>query len=114
GDRCLYQVAQAIQQATKRPADLVARYGGEEFAIVLPNTLAKGAIYVAQQIRANVKQLSIDHALSPLDSQISISLGVATMIPNHHQSPADLLSIADQALYQAKASGRDCICLATS
>jgi diguanylate cyclase (GGDEF)-like protein len=114
GDRCLYQVAQAIRNAVKRPADLVARYGGEEFAVVLPDTEAKGAIHVAKEIRHHIKQLDLEHVESPIEGKISLSLGVASLIPDVNLTPATLISIADHALYQAKASGRDCICLSAS
>jgi diguanylate cyclase (GGDEF)-like protein len=114
GDRCLYQVAQAIQTAVKRPADVVARYGGEEFAVILPDTESKGAIHVAKEIREQVKQMNLDHVESPIERKVSLSLGVASLMPDSNLMPAKLIAIADQALYQAKASGRDCICLSTS
>jgi diguanylate cyclase (GGDEF)-like protein len=61
GDECLYQVARAMKQAVKRPADLVARYGGEEFAVILPNTPGEGAMRVAQEIQSFVRELAIAH-----------------------------------------------------
>ena len=115
GDRCLQQVAQAISRVIKRPADLVARYGGEEFAIILPHTEAQGAAHVAELIRLEVKSLEIPHNIhqlsqaesSAIKTYITLSLGVASMIPDHASSPARLIFNADHALYAAKAEGRD-------
>jgi diguanylate cyclase (GGDEF)-like protein len=111
GDDCLYQVAQAIAGVVQRPADLVARYGGEEFIVLLPNTDAKGAVHLAKAIRNYLRERDILHSKSPIDHRISLSLGVATMIPSITQEPYGLIAAADKALYQAKASGRDCVCL---
>lgn len=111
GDKCLQQVAKAISSAVKRPADLVARYGGEEFVVILPNTRASGAFYVAEQIRVAVKALEITHANSQIDKYVTLSLGVATIFPGHKSWPATLIAAADQALYQAKAQGRDRVIL---
>jgi diguanylate cyclase (GGDEF)-like protein len=107
GDRCLQQVAKAIEATTKRPADLVARYGGEEFAIVLPNTSVRGAIQLAEQIRSEVAALNIPHACSPIGNMVTISLGAAYAIACSDTSFEALIAQADAALYQAKASGRD-------
>lgn len=112
GDRCLVRVAQILSKAARRPADLVARYGGEEFTLILPNTSAQGAIYVAQTILDELKAKAIPHAGSPIAGIVTISLGVATMIPNHEQSPETLIFKADEALYQAKKSGRNAAVLA--
>lgn len=107
GDRCLQEVANVIRQCVKRPADLAARYGGEEFAVILPNTKREGAIKVAEEIRQNIKDLEIPHCHSPICSSVTLSLGVASIIPHHDISPVMLIRSADQALYQAKSEGRD-------
>jgi len=109
GDDALRQVAQAIAQVVKRPADLVARYGGEEFAVILPNTDAAGAAIVAAQMQANVRALQIPHASSQVAEFVTLSLGVATTIPHHQLSSATLIGAADQGLYRAKAQGRNCV-----
>lgn len=106
GDRCLQQVAQAIQQAAKRPADLVARYGGEEFAVILPNTSPIGAMLLAEEIGQKVRALGIPHPRSPHQC-VTLSLGVAGFVPSRKRSLADLIAKADGALYQAKSDGRD-------
>ncbi len=107
GDECLQQVAQAIKRAVKRPADLVARYGGEEFAVILPNTNDEGALQVAEQIRFSVRTFAIAHPLSPASEYVTLSVGVSCTVPCHEASPEALIAAADQALYQAKESGRD-------
>nr|WP_290222217.1 EAL domain-containing protein [Trichocoleus desertorum] len=109
GDDALRQVAQAIAQAVKRPADLVARYGGEEFAVILPNTDAAAAAIVAAQMQANVRALQIPHASSQVAEFITLSLGVAATIPQNQFSSATLIVAADQGLYRAKAQGRNCV-----
>ncbi|MBW4486828.1 MAG: EAL domain-containing protein [Trichocoleus desertorum ATA4-8-CV12] len=109
GDDALRQVAQAIAQAVKRPADLVARYGGEEFAVILANTDAAGAAIVAAQMQANVRALQIPHASSQVAEFITLSLGIATTIPKNQFSSATLIVAADQGLYRAKAQGRNCL-----
>lgn len=107
GDECLIQVASAIEKSIKRPADLVARYGGEEFAVILPNTDAAGATCVAEEIRIAIKALEIPHCTSRVSDRVTISLGVATIVPFPAFSPEMLIDAADRALYQAKDRGRD-------
>jgi len=107
GDICLKKVAQAIAQTVTRPADLVARYGGEEFVVVLPQTNLEKAVYLAEQIRHQVKSLQIPHQSSRVGDYVTLSLGVACTIPKHDLSHTRLLQATDEALYQAKQNGRD-------
>ncbi|MBD1894572.1 diguanylate cyclase [Coleofasciculus sp. FACHB-129] len=107
GDSCLRQVAGAIRLMLKRSTDLVARYGGEEFALILPNTPSAGANYIAESIRSMVKSLEIVHVHSPVSPYVTLSLGVASIVPSLTSSPAALIAAADEALYQAKKEGRD-------
>lgn len=107
GDKCLEKIAKKIQQVVKRPSDLVARYGGEEFAVILPNTSLSGAIHVAKEIQAAIKELAIAHDRSKVSNIVTLSLGVASILPTISSSPTTLLTIADRALYQAKERGRD-------
>ncbi|WP_414548919.1 diguanylate cyclase domain-containing protein [Anabaena sp. CCY 0017] len=107
GDDCLLFVAQALQQTIKRSTDLAARYGGEEFVVILTNTDTEGAIQVAEEIRTAMQQLNIPHAASAVKGYVTLSIGIATLIPTPDMVPLDLISAADQALYQAKAQGRN-------
>lgn len=107
GDRCLREVAQAIQSAGMRSADLTARYGGEEFAVILPNTSAAGAKKVATKICARVKALQVAHANSGVCNYITLSLGVASTIPLSETDASMLIDQADKALYRAKKNGRN-------
>lgn len=109
GDDTLRQVAQAIQQALKHPHGLVARYGGEEFAVILPNTDMTAAIAVATEIQTNINALQLRHPHSQVSEHITLSLGLATIIPHERSSSTILVAAADQALYQAKAQGRNCV-----
>ncbi|MDJ0571134.1 MAG: diguanylate cyclase, partial [Pleurocapsa sp. MO_192.B19] len=109
GDKCLQQVVKAISSALKRPGDILARYGGEEFVVILPQTPQSGAAKVAETIRNAVKSLKIPHHNSLVDSVITVSLGVASTIPDAVDNPQLLIEAADLALYQSKDRGRDCV-----
>ncbi|MBK1988654.1 diguanylate cyclase [Sphaerospermopsis aphanizomenoides BCCUSP55] len=114
GDECLKQVAKIISQAIQRPADLLARYGGEEFVLILPYTDTEGAIHIAQSIRYQITNMAIPHVSSQVSQYVTLSLGIATLIPDSQCSPQCLISQADQALYQAKQAGRNCYAIASS
>jgi diguanylate cyclase (GGDEF)-like protein/PAS domain S-box-containing protein len=107
GDEALKQVAAALGSAVKRPADLVARYGGEEFALVLPNTHQEGALHIAESIHKAIKLLKLVHRSSSVNSYLTLSIGVACVIPRPDTSATALVAAADAGLYQAKGTGRD-------
>jgi diguanylate cyclase (GGDEF)-like protein/PAS domain S-box-containing protein len=107
GDRCLQQFAQTLDAVVKRSSDLVARYGGEEFAILLPDTDPTGAIQIAEQIQQAVAQLQIPHVRSSISRYITVSIGIACLSSAQELSPEDLIAIADLALYEVKANGRN-------
>jgi diguanylate cyclase (GGDEF)-like protein len=111
GDDCLKRVAQALKTSVKRPSDLVCRYGGEEFAVILPNTDLTGVIEVAKIIQLVIKELKLAHAVSPISSNITLSLGISSQIPTQQSSTKLLINAADTALYEAKKQGRDRYCL---
>ncbi|MFL5280224.1 MAG: diguanylate cyclase domain-containing protein [Rhodopila sp.] len=106
GDEALRAIARCIQQCLRRPGDIGARYGGEEFAVVLPATDADGALCVAQAVREAVGACAIAHDLAPM-GHVTVSIGVATAASGG--DPAALVARADQALYQAKGGGRNCV-----
>ena len=107
GDECLRQVARAIGDGINRPADLVARYGGEEFAVILPNTSIQGAVMVAEHIQLKIAALQLPHAGSQVSQYVTVSLGVASMVPTSESVASIVIAASDQALYQAKRLGRD-------
>lgn len=107
GDECLQKIAKAIESSLNRPSDLAARYGGEEFAVILPGTVALGAIHVAERIRSSIQDVNIPHAASAVSQYVSLSLGVACVIPVQNSQPASLIKVADKALYEAKRNGRN-------
>lgn len=109
GDQCLKQVAQALNQAVKRPADLVARYGGEEFMVILPNTPLEGSLKVARDIQKTLQHFKINHEASSISQHVTLSIGIANTIPENIYQPTTLIKAADAALYTAKQNGRNCI-----
>ena len=107
GDQCLKTIARTLEKNIRRPTDLVARYGGEEFACILPTTDSVGALNRALELLKAVRDLKIEHASSDVAPEITISAGVATLIPDRSNSLVDLLGLADKALYLAKEGGRN-------
>ncbi len=106
GDECLRAVARCIQATARRPTDLAARYGGEEFAVILPETDARGAFVIAETLKAAVRDLQLEHNGSE-KKVVTVSIGVATFEGTGELEIAKLLRRADEALYGAKAAGRD-------
>lgn len=108
GDRCLIEIAAALSDCIRRPADLIARYGGEEFVALLPNTDDEGAAWVAARMCEAILQLQIPHERSPVASVVTISAGASTLVPTTDRDPTVLIACADSALYRAKQAGRNC------
>ncbi|MCG7586063.1 diguanylate cyclase domain-containing protein [Photobacterium sp. OFAV2-7] len=108
GDCALREVAKVFRSVVKRETDEVARYGGEEFAFLLPNTDIKGGEVVAEKVHQRMAEKEITHLYSDVDTKLTVSLGVATIIPLPTQDYGDLVEMADVALYKAKAAGRNC------
>lgn len=111
GDACLRSIADAVQLALKRPADLLARYGGEELVVILPSTDSDGALQIAEHIRYGIEDLDIPHT-GNAGNRVTISIGCATLVPLPGSAPAALMLAADRALYQAKSFGRNRVQLA--
>ena len=107
GDRCLREVARAIESCVRRGGDFCARYGGEEFVVVLPQTSLKGALKVTERIKDSVERLSIPHEGSPF-GHVTVSIGLAHMEKiEDGLFPENLIKLADKALYEAKKRGRN-------
>jgi len=111
GDAALRDVAELITTHGRRTSDLVARYGGEEFALLAAATDAADAFSVAEDICGELARRALPHEQSPFGI-MTISIGVAVMIPTGHTSPEDLVQLADQTLYRAKEKGRNMALLA--
>ena len=107
GDEALRRVAQTVKLSVPGALDIVARYGGEEFAAVLYGVDAEQATAVADRMRCAVKELCIEHGNSRTASSVTISVGVAVIEPTAERNVRGALQLADQALYAAKARGRN-------
>ncbi len=111
GDLCLKKTAAVLTEHLKRPADLAVRYGGEEFAILLPETDLDGAVVVANACRAHMERLALENPATP-HGIVTLSIGVASVVPSSASTAEQLIACADQALYAAKHGGRNCVCKA--
>jgi diguanylate cyclase (GGDEF)-like protein len=107
GDECLKTIAKALQNSLNRARDFVSRYGGEEFICILPNTQKEGAINKAEELRAKIEALNIEHKSSTISDVVTISIGVSTIIPDETNDPKELIKKADNALYLSKERGRN-------
>lgn len=106
GDDALAAVARCIADNIRRPGDTAARYGGEEFIVLLPDTPEAGARQIAEKIRTAIIGLLIEHVGSEL-GHVSVSIGLASWTPDQAGETQVLIKEADEALYYAKASGRN-------
>ncbi|MCB1694241.1 MAG: diguanylate cyclase, partial [Pseudomonadales bacterium] len=107
GDECLSHVAKAIDSMFNRPSDVVARYGGEEFVVILPYVEYDNALHLGEQVRNRIASREVDadgHRIG-----VTISVGIATMMPVEGSDPKKLVGRADTALYKAKSGGRNCV-----
>jgi len=106
GDECLRAVGREIADLARRAGDTAARYGGEEFAVLLPDTPVDAALSVAESLRQAVFALAVPHKASPFE-RVTVSVGVASIVPSGESEPRDLVESADTALYEAKHRGRN-------
>lgn len=113
GDACLKLLAKGLEAMPKRSIDIVARYGGEEFVVVLPDTNQLGAAVVGEKVRCAVEELNIEHKGSSISERVTVSVGIAVMMPDYDAIPATIIAAADAALYQSKRQGRNRVHLAT-
>jgi len=111
GDICLQAVAKVAASRMVRAVDLLARYGGEEFVVILPHTALAGAKKVAMGIRAAVAGLAIPHLASAVAKHVTVSIGVASVLPERRAQASDVVLAADRALYLAKQQGRNRVCV---
>jgi two-component system chemotaxis family response regulator WspR len=109
GDLLVHRVAGALRSALRRPADVLARYGGDEFAVLLPNTPTSGAEAVAEAMAQRVAELDLPD-VGEADHRVTVSIGVAALMPTAATAALHLVQAADRALYDAKRNGRNQIC----
>lgn len=107
GDEVMKRVTRVLARFARRPLDLAARYGGEEFAVLLFDASRDHAARVGDEILAEVRALAIPHADSAAAGILTVSIGVASIVPVARRSSAGFLQLADQALYAAKDGGRN-------
>ena len=107
GDDCLTEVAAMCAAEVQRSGDLLARYGGEEFCILLPATPEEGAVRVAERVRQAVARSPVYSGERVAPVSLTISVGVACVVPEPDMEPQELIRQADEALYAAKESGRN-------
>ena len=107
GDECLCQIAQALRERMRRPGEIVARYGGEEFAVLIPACDPDNTARYGEWIRAAVEDLQIPHPDSAASAVVTVSVGVASLIPSESTSVKIIMALADMGLYAAKRAGRN-------
>jgi len=108
GDRCLKKISSKLIELFGDSSDIVARFGGEEFAIILPEQNEELALTKAEKLRKAIMELKISHLHSYVHNVVTISVGVASMVPtNGNRQSSHLIALADQALYKSKANGRN-------
>lgn len=113
GDAALIRVAAVLQAHARSHDDVAARYGGEEFALLLADCTLEEALAVATSLLDAVRQLGISHLTSPTAPHVTMSVGVAALVPDAQATAAQALWSADQALYRAKGAGRDRLAVAS-
>jgi two-component system cell cycle response regulator len=109
GDAALRQVASVLAAHAMRPTDLAARYGGEEFVVLFGETAADAALALAESIRARIEALGLPNPGSAAGASITVSIGVATIVPNQLDDLANFFVAADKAMYAAKEAGRNAV-----
>ncbi|MDD5471623.1 MAG: GGDEF domain-containing protein [Sideroxydans sp.] len=107
GDQCLVRVAKLLHNHALRSSDTAARFGGEEFALILPETAKKDAEKIAASIISDLAHLHLPHSASTVADHVTVSIGIATMVPHEPDNDSILRERADQMLYQAKHGGRN-------
>ena len=107
GDDCLRKIAETLADTARRAGDFVARIGGEEFVALLARTEAEDACLLGEKLRWQIEQAGVPHSGSNVADVVTISVGAATVVPDQEHRLEDLLRCADEALYAAKANGRN-------
>lgn len=109
GDRCLSMMGEILKGFERNRLDLAVRYGGEEFLLILSGTTNDEALEIATRLKDRVFGMKIPHPGSGIADFVTVSIGVATLVPSDTNDISDLIKAADEALYRAKAAGRNCV-----
>jgi len=107
GDKIIISVARCIEGQARRDTDFIARFGGEEFVCILQFLERDDALKFANDLVQKIEDMRIPHPMSGHSKYVTVSIGVASAIPDDHNSPTQLLDDADKALYMAKHAGRN-------
>lgn len=107
GDACLQKIAEAIQSSLVWPAAMAARYGGEEFMVILPGHAMMAAIEQSRRIQDRLAEMQLQHAKSQVNPFVTLSMGLASIVPTAPRQEKVLVEMADMALYKAKKTGRN-------
>jgi two-component system cell cycle response regulator len=107
GDLCLQRVAAALQSRALRSTDLAARYGGEEFVLLFAETAPDTAASLAEAIRAQIEALELPHPCSSTSQWLTVSIGVASIVPTQFDRIEQFFVAADRMMYAAKKAGRN-------
>lgn len=109
GDRCLRSIAAVLTACEQRPLDMAARVGGEEFAVLCFSPSGQHLNTIGEKILANVRSLRLPHAASEVADHVTVSIGAVLVQPTANRSPESFFQFADQALYEAKQNGKNCL-----
>ncbi|WP_087016140.1 sensor domain-containing diguanylate cyclase [Thaumasiovibrio subtropicus] len=109
GDHCLEKIGHSLQHYAKRANDICARYGGEEFALAYGGLDVVATLHIAMRLQSHINALQIKNPASPHHGILTFSAGISTMYPTPGDNITDIIALADQQLYRAKQSGRNCI-----
>jgi diguanylate cyclase (GGDEF)-like protein len=107
GDQCLVRIAKLLHNHALRSSDMAARFGGEEFALILPETSRQDSARIAASIIDDLAHLHIPHTASSVTDHVTVSIGIASMVPDEADNDSALRESADQMLYEAKHAGRN-------
>jgi diguanylate cyclase (GGDEF)-like protein len=114
GDDCLREIARVLEERPRRGYDVVARYGGEEFVVMLPDADDVAAGMIGELIRSAVRDRGIENKASTVASVVTVSIGACSRTPKIGEPPDGIVKCADEALYTAKAAGKDRVELAAN